>query len=311
MPLPITGRWDCWCISFDMKKIVVIGANGFTGRRLLQQLAGQEGYEVYGVSLNADRWPTAGYRFVTADITVYAAISSLLGEIRPDAVVNTSALSVPDYCELHHDEAYAVNVSAVEHLAACCARLQSRFIHLSTDFVFSGHEDRLYTEDDLPAPVNYYGHTKWLGEQAALAACSNAAVARVVVVYGRALPGQHGNIFQLVKTRLEAGQPIRVVSDQWRTPTWVDDVATGLRQLLPFSGTGLYHLCGDECLTIADIAYRVAGFFHLDHSLIQPVTTAEMNEATPRPLHSGLSNRKACRDFSFRPHSLVEGMREL
>lgn len=231
--------------------------------------------------------------------------------MRPDVVINCSALSVPDYCEQHREEAYAINVAAVENLAHCCEQQGSRFIHLSTDFVFDGKSDRLYTEEDMPAPLNYYGLTKYQGEQAVARNCRNYAVARVVVVYGKALPGQHGNILQLVKNRLEAGQEIRVVSDQYRTPTWVADIADGVEKLVYSGNSGIYHICGGEYLSIAEMAYRVADYFKLDHSLICPVTTEEMKEATPRPRNSGLSIDKAKLELGYRPHTLEEGLREM
>lgn len=187
----------------------------------------------------------------------------------------------------------------------------SRFIHLSTDFVFDGKSDRLYTEEDMPAPLNYYGLTKYQGEQAVARNCRNYAVARVVVVYGKALPGQHGNILQLVKNRLEAGQEIRVVSDQYRTPTWVADIADGVEKLVYSGNSGIYHICGGEYLSIAEMAYRVADYFKLDHSLICPVTTEEMKEATPRPRNSGLSIDKAKLELGYRPHTLEEGLEEI
>ena len=241
----------------------------------------------------------------------HPAIDRLIAEIRPDVVINGSALSVPDYCESHHEEAYAANVLAVENIARCCEKAGSRFIHLSTDFVFDGKKAELYTETDTPAPVNYYGISKYQGEQAVTANCSNYANVRVVVVYGKALPGQHGNILQLVKNRLRAGQEIRVVSDQYRTPTWVQDIVDGVEKLMHISQNGIWHICGDECLSIADIAYRVADYFKLDRSLIVPVTTEEMNEATPRPRFSGLSIEKAKRILGYAPHSLEEGMAEM
>lgn len=293
-------------------KILVVGANGFTGRRILSNLSATGKYEVMGCSLRSDIMPGSGdYRFFCADINDYPAIEDLFHALTPDVVINTSALSVPDYCETHHEEAYATNVSAVEHLARCCSRSKSRFLHFSTDFVFDGQSRIPYTEQDLPSPVNYYGETKLLGERAVAEACDNYAVIRVVVVYGKALPGQHGNILQLVKTRLENHQEIRVVSDQWRTPTWVNDIATGVELLLPSEAKGIYHICGDECLSISEIAYRVADYFRLDSSLIHPVTTEEMREVTPRPQFSGLSIEKARRELGYCPASLEEGMREL
>lgn len=292
-------------------KTLIIGANGFTGRRILQSLSRQGIYELTGCSLHEDILPGNNYRFVQADMNNHPAIDRLIAEIRPDVVINGSALSVPDYCESHHEEAYAANVLAVENIARCCEKAGSRFIHLSTDFVFDGKKAELYTETDTPAPVNYYGISKYQGEQAVAANCSNYANVRVVVVYGKALPGQHGNILQLVKNRLQAGQEIRVVSDQYRTPTWVQDIADGVEKLMHISQNGIWHICGDECLSIADIAYRVADYFKLDRSLIVPVTTEEMNEATLRPRFSGLSIEKAKRILGYAPHSLEEGMAEM
>ena len=297
-----------------MKKILIIGANGFTWRRILDNLSENGEYEVLGCSLHSDIRQEGNHTFIRLDINDYPAVETLFDHICPDVVINCSALSVPDYCELHREEAYAVNVSAVENLAHCCEHQGCRFIHLSTDFVFDGKSDRLYTEEDIPAPLNYYGVTKYQGEQAIASICRNYAIVRVVVVYGKALPGQHGNILQLVKNRLVAGQEIRVVSDQYRTPTWVADIADGVERLV-YSGnsgnSGIYHICGAEYLSIAEMAYRVADYFNLDRSLIRPVTTEEMKEATPRPHNSGLSIEKAKRELGYCPHTLEEGLEEM
>ena len=132
---------------------------------------------------------------------------------------------------------------------------------------------------------------------------------RVVVVYGASLPGQHGNVLQLVANRLRSNEEVFVVSDQWRTPTFVGDVSQGVEKLISHPQNGIYHLCGSECLTIADIAYRVADVLGLNRSLIRPVTTKEMNEKTPRPRFSGLSIEKARRELGYRPYTLEEGIK--
>lgn len=292
-------------------KLLILGANGFTGRRMLTYFSALPGYTVIGSSLRPDIGLGIDYRFIQADLKLYPQIEEMIRTVAPDVVVNTSALSVPDYCEQHRDEAYTLNVSVVRHLAQCCERRGCRLIHLSTDFVFDGRKQTLYTETDRPAPVNYYGMTKWLGEQAVAEVCSRYAVARVVVVYGKAWPGQHGNILQLVKTRLENRQPVRVVTDQWRTPTWVEDVCAGIGLLIRKEAGGIFHLCGKECLSVAEMAYRVADYFRLDRSLIIPVTTLEMNEATPRPAFSGLSIGKAVGQLGYAPHALEEVLEEL
>lgn len=295
-----------------MKNILIIGVNGFTGRQILNDLCQKKQYNVTGCSLHLDILPDNinAYRFIEADIRDEAAVIDIFKEVQPAVVINCSALSVPDYCETHHEEADLINITAVEQLARLCEKQHSRLIHLSTDFVFDGKIDensgQLYTEEDLPAPVNYYGYTKWKGEQKVAELCSNYAIVRVEIVYGKALPGQHGNIVQLVMNRLKAGQEIRVVSDQWRTPTYVGDVSDGVQRLIENTTNGIFHICGDECMTIADIAYQVADCLRLDRSLIHPATTKEMQEATPRPRFSGMSIAKARAVLKYSPRRLQD-----
>lgn len=140
--------------------------------------------------------------------------------------------------------------------------------------------------------------------------CSNYAIARVEIVYGKALPGQHGNIVQLVMNRLNAGQEIRVVSDQWRTPTYVGDVSAGVQHLVENAANGIFHICGEECLTIAEIAFQVADYMKLDCSLVHPATTEEMQEATPRPRFSGMSIAKARTILGYQPRKLKDILME-
>ena len=291
--------------------ILIIGANGFTGRRILNDLVAREIYNITACSLRNDIKSGDGYQFIRADIRNASEVRALFKEVCPDVVINTSALSVPDFCETHHNEARATNITAVEHLARACEQYGSRFIHLSTDFVFDGRTDRLYIEEDEPNPVNYYGITKLEGEERVAECCGNYAIVRVVVVYGKALPGQHGNIVQLVANKLRSGETIRVVSDQWRTPTFVGDISYAVDQLMHHPRNGIYHICGSDCVSIADIAYRVAEVLKLDRSLILPVTTEEMQEATPRPRFSGLSIAKAKREINYTPHTLEEGIKEM
>lgn len=291
--------------------ILIIGANGFTGRRILNDLVAREIYNITACSLRNDIKSGDGYQFIRADIRNASEVRALFKEVCPDIVINTSALSVPDFCETHHNEARATNITAVEHLARACEQYGSRFIHLSTDFVFDGRTDRLYIEEDEPNPVNYYGITKLEGEERVAECCGNYAIVRVVVVYGKALPGQHGNIVQLVANKLRSGETIRVVSDQWRTPTFVGDISYAVEQLMHHPRNGIYHICGSDCVSIADIAYRVAEVLKLDRSLILPVTTEEMQEATPRPRFSGLSIVKAKREINYNPHTLEEGIKEM
>ena len=289
-------------------KIIILGANGFIGRRILNRL--YPSHQVLACSLHPDILPEEGYRFETIDMLDYTAMTTLLNDFQPEVMINASALSVVDYCEQHQEEAYAMNVTTVKHLAEYSRDHSCRLIHLSTDFVFDGTSSIAYTETDVPNPVNYYGKTKQWSEEVIGQLCTDYAIVRVEVVYGKPLPKQHGNIVHLVKNRLENGQSIRVVSDQFRSPTWVEDIACAIEQLLSNQHQGIYHICGGETLSVAEIAYRAAKYFNLDTSLIEPITTEAMNEATPRPPFTPMSVKKAQQAFGYQPSTLEEGFKE-
>ena len=289
-------------------KIMILGANGFIGRRILKRLAPK--HQVMACSLHQDIMPEESYRFEVIDILNYPALMGLLNVFHPDVIINAAAYSVVDYCEQHQEEAYAMNVTVVKHLAEYSQANSCRLIHLSTDFVFDGTSPNAYTETDIPNPVNYYGKTKQWSEEVIEQRCNNYAIVRVEVVYGKPLPKQHGNIVHLVKSRLENGQNIRVVSDQFRSPTWVEDIAYAIEKLLSDQYQGIYHICGDKTLSVAKIAHQVAKFFQLDASLIEAVTTKEMNEATPRPAFTPMSIEKAKKELGYQPSKLEEGFKE-
>ena len=289
-------------------KIIILGANGFIGRRILNRL--YPNHQVLACSLHPDILPEEGYQFETIDMLDYTAMTTLLNDFQPEIIINASALSVVDYCEQHPEEAYAMNVTAVKHLAEYSRAHACRLIHLSTDFVFDGSSSIAYTETDTPNPVNYYGKTKQWSEEVIEQLCTDYAVARVEVVYGLPYPKQHGNIVHLVKTRLEDGQGLRVVSDQFRSPTFVEDIAWAIEKLLSNQYQGIYHICGGETLSVAEIAFRAAKFFNLDTSLIEPITTEAMNEATPRPPFTPMSVEKAQQAFGYQPSALEEGFKE-
>lgn len=290
-----------------MKKILVVGANGFVGRQVLQTLE-KSSYELYATSHHEDINPDGNHHFVQCDLSSVEETDKLLNNIQPHIIINAAALSAVDFCEEHQDMAQRINVGAVKQMAQYCKVTKNRLIHISTDFVFDGKTDQLYNEDDEKNPVNFYGQTKSDSEDLIMEMCKSYAIVRVVVVYGTPLPGQHSNIVLLVKNRLEAGEPVRVVNDQYRTPTYVGDIVKGIVSLLESDQNGIFHLCGKDYMSIADIAFKVAAHFGLDSSLIEPVSTAQMKEKTPRPQYSGLSIKKAQEVLNYEPLSFDQGL---
>jgi dTDP-4-dehydrorhamnose reductase len=293
------------------KKVLIIGANGFIGRRTLEYFSSNKDYSVSALSFHKDIGLGDNYKFIESDIRNENSLLNVFNSAKPDLVINCSALSVPDYCETHKEEALEINTKAVEKIVNLCNLFSTRFIHLSTDFVFNGKTHRLYKEEDKPDPVNYYGYTKQLAEQLICNQSNNYAIMRVIVVYGIYLRGQHGNIFNLVKQKLSAGESITVVNDQWRTPTYVSDIIDAINILSDINGRSIYHIGGPECLSISDIAFRVATYLKLDSSLIIPVSTDKMKDSTPRPGFSGLNIEKAKSEFGYNPLNIEDGMKRM
>ena len=201
-----------------------------------------------------------------------------------------------------------INVDAVREMSIYAEQSGAYLIHLSTDFVFNGGRKRLYAEDDERDPQNYYGDTKCKAEDILLSSACHSAIARVEVVFGEHYPEQHGNIFTLVRNNLQKGLRVKVINDQYRTPTFVDDVVNGIEAMVRKKPEGIFHLAGPEYLSIADFAYRIARFFKLDESLIDPVSSRQMCDTVRRPRYSGLSIKKSRKILGYNPSSIAKAL---
>ena len=290
-------------------KILLTGSNGLLGQKLVALLREQPGVALVATSRGpnrlADRYPDLCYRAL--DVTDAAQVRQVLAQEQPTHVIHAAALTNVDECELHRAACWLQNVTAVAHLVAGCARHGIHLTHLSTDFIFSGDAGPL-AEDAVPAPVNFYGESKLAAEQLVQAGAGRWAIARTVLVYGVAHRYGRTNLVLWVRDALRAGQPIRVVSDQWRTPTLAEDLAQGCWLLARQAAQGIYHLSSDELLTPYDVALRVADYFGLDAGLIEKVDASTFSQPARRPARTGFLIGKARRELGYRPHTLAEGL---
>jgi len=289
-------------------KILITGANGFIGRKILNRLAARKDSEVMAVSLHEDRYHGNGYRFRTLDVTDRKAFETCIASFLPNVIIHTAAMSVIGQCEAHQDASRKLNFEAVKNLAELARDFNCRLIHLSTDNVFDGKTSILHKEEDIPHPINTYGKHKAMAEQAIAETLSNYAILRVVLVYGKPLEGQHGNLVHLVRSKVEAGEDIFTVNDQFRTATYVEDIVDVTEKLLTDPHTGIYHVCSGELLSIHDIALKVAHAFQLDDTLIKSITTEEQNAGFTRMAYGALDITKAKRELQFRPHLMDDAL---
>lgn len=291
-----------------MTKLLIVGANGFVGRRILEKLSINPHYQVCACSRSKDIRPSSNYDFTQIELTDLTALEQYLNNVTPDIIINTAALSSPVHCQENALVAQTVNIEAVRVMSTYAEQNDKFLLHLSTDFVFNGGRKRLYTEDDERDPQNYYGETKSRAEDVLLKSASRHAIVRIEVVFGENYPGQHGNIFTLVRDTLSCGKPLQVVNDQYRTPTFIEDVVWGIEAIISKQHTGIFHLAGPEYLSIADFAYRIARYFQLDESLIKPVSSRQMGETVRRPRYSGLSIKKSKKTLGFNPSTIAKAL---
>ncbi len=290
-------------------KILITGSNGLLGQKLVGLLAQQAGVEVVATSRGPNKlaglYPDA--RFVALDVTDAAQVRSVLAQEKPTHLIHTAAMTNVDECELNQDACWEQNVMAVAHLVAACAEHEVHLTHLSTDFIFSGEAGPL-TETAEPNPVNFYGHSKLAAEHLVQASAGHWAIARTVLVYGVAHEYGRTNIVVWVRDSLRAGKSIKVVTDQWRTPTLAEDLAQGCWLLARQAAQGIYHLSGDELLTPYAMALRVADYFGLDKTLIEKVTASTFSQPARRPARTGFYIDKARQELGYQPHTFGEGI---
>ena len=205
-------------------KILITGSNGLTGHKIVFQ-AIEQGFDVMATSYSYNNLPeNNNYRFELLDITNKTEVDYIIGNFNPDIIINTAGITKPDDCEKDNIQCRNVNIEGVKNLVDISNKLDCKLIHFSTDFIFSGDKG-MYSETDIPNPQNYYAQTKLESEQIVLNTCNKFAIVRTVLVYGYSKYLQKSNIVLWVKNNLEQNNPIKVVSDQYRTPTLVDDLA--------------------------------------------------------------------------------------
>jgi dTDP-4-dehydrorhamnose reductase len=240
---------------------------------------------------------------VCLDITDRGDTVRAIGELRPEYVVHTAALTNVDYCEDHAQEAAAVNDRGTKNVADAALMAGARMIYVSTDFVFDGTKG-MYREDDPVNPVSVYARTKLAGEYH-VKKLDGYAIARTSVVYGNA----RQNFVTWVRDSLAKGQRIRVVTDQFNSPTLSYDCAEAVAALIKNKATGIYHTAGCERISRFDFAKKIARFYGLDDSLIEPVTSDTLKQNAKRPMDSSLDVGKI--SAYHRMLNIMDGLKKM
>ena len=259
-------------------RALVVGAEGQLGFALLGRLR-ELGHAVVGLGRALD----------------ISDLGRVRGELTgrrgggPEIVINAAAARDVDRCEREPEQAFAANSRGPANLASVCEDIGARFVHVSTDFVFSGSLGRAYTEEDPAEPLNTYGRSKLEGEGRVLEECAGALVVRTAWLYG----GRGRNFASWLLERAREPEEIRIATDQMGSPTYVMDLVEGLISLVERESAGLYHLANEGVATRFEFARAVLDGSSWSERQLLPAQLADFPSDAPRPLNTALDCSRA------------------
>ena len=299
-----------------MRRILVTGANGQLGCALRLAVAGSGDSWLFTdladasdetlARLLVQGGPKVDLATMRLDVTDANAVGKMLRDNEIDTVINCAAYTAVDAAESHPTEAHLLNAEAPRILANAVRELGGLLVHISTDYVFDGNNTEPWKETDIPSPLGVYGKTKVEGEIAVAELGCKYMIIRTAWLYS-----EFGKNFCKTILKLTAERPeIRVVNDQFGTPTYAGDLAETLLRIIPkFSRSGIWHYTNSGQCSWYEFARAIATEAGHSGCRIDPCTTAEYPTAARRPAWSVLDKTRIAEDFGIIPPVWEESLR--
>ncbi|CAB50092.1 dTDP-4-dehydrorhamnose reductase [Pyrococcus abyssi] len=257
-------------------RVAVIGANGQLGTDLVE-VFGEEAIPLTRKDL---------------DVTDFESLK-ILKELKPEVIINTAAYVRVDDAELYPEEAFKVNAIGALNVARIANEIGAINVYISTDYVFDGAKGEPYTEEDIPNPINVYGASKYIGEIFTRNYSKKYYIIRVASLYGKAgARGKGGNFVEWVIKKANKGEELRIVNDQFMSPTYTKDVARTLRELLRLRPSfGVYHMVNEGYCSWYEFTRAIFEILGWDVR-VKPINSSELKRLAKRPKFSALKNEK-------------------
>lgn len=287
-------------------KLLITGASGLLGSKLCE-LAIRKKHEVY--SAYSQHKPLYGTP-IQFDVSDKNAVEKTFEKTKPEAVVHAAALTNVDKCELERELAWKINVDGTENIAKSCKKHHIFLIYVSTDYVFNG-EKGIYKETDNPAPINYYGLTKLQGEACVKHLTNKYCIARPSVIYGSIPATGKINFALWLRDKLKRKEKVKIVTDQWNSPTLNTNLANMILEVIERKLTGIFHLAGATRLNRYEFARLLAETFTLDTHLMTHVSSKEISWIAKRPKDCSMNVDKACQTLKNKPLRIREALQKM
>jgi dTDP-4-dehydrorhamnose reductase len=253
-------------------RILITGAQGRLGKRLVEVLQSQH-----------DIIATDRSHF---DMTDWQATRAFITQAQPDIVLHSAAWTDVDGCANDPERATAINGYGTQHVALAAAGCGAAMLYVSSNEVFEGTGDHPYREYDPTAPANPYGYSKWVGEQVVMRATPRHYIVRTAWLFA------HGgkNFIQSILNAAGAGKPLRVVTDEIANPTYTDDLADAIVQLIASERYGTYHFVNEGYCSRYEFARFVLDHAGYVDTPIEPISRHDWKRASSPPPFSPLAN---------------------
>ncbi|MDD2524388.1 MAG: dTDP-4-dehydrorhamnose reductase [Endomicrobiaceae bacterium] len=227
------------------------------------------------------------------DITNQSKIANIFTEYKPNFIINCAAYTNVEKAEQDPTTAYLINKTSVSYLTEETKRINAKFIHFSTDYVFDGKKNDFYTESDIPNPLNEYGKTKLAGEEEALK-YSNSLVCRLSWVIGN---GQQNFLYKL-SNWVQEHNTIKVSDDEISVPCFTFDIVKYILIALDNNLNGLYHLTNSSKASRYELALEYARLMNFSNEIV-PVPMSTFPSQVKRPLYTAMANKKISKELNI------------
>ena len=289
-------------------KILITGSNGLLGQKLVKYCL-QNDVSFVATSKGENRnQDCPEERYHELDITNNLAVQNLVLSERPTHIIHTAAITNVDYCELNPDECFNVNVQATEYLINAANKVKAHFQFISTDFVFDGEKGN-YSEVDEINPLSIYARSKADGEKLVQDKSQFGwSIVRTIIVYGTANNLSRSNIIVWAKGALERQEKINIIDDQFRAPTFADDLASACMAIIERKKEGIFHISGPETMSIYEIVLRIAKHYGYSTEFINKISSKILDQPAKRPPKTGFNLSKAYSLINYNPRTLEQSL---
>jgi dTDP-4-dehydrorhamnose reductase len=287
-------------------RMLITGANGLYGSKIAQITSIKN--EVYSAYRRKN--PPAHGTPIQFDISNKNQVENAFNKVHPEVVIHAASLTNVDECETNKELAWKTNVEGTKITAEATKQCKAFLLYVSTDYVFNGEKGN-YTETDTADPINYYGFTKFKAEQLVENTLQECCIARTSVIFGETPAAEKINFALWVVNKLRRKEPVKIVTDQWNSPTLNTNLAEMTWEIIRRKMTGIYHLSGATRISRYDFAQSIAQTFNLDSSLITPSNSFNFNWAAKRPRDSSLNVGKAKKALTKKPLPVDEALSQL